>query len=61
MCQAEDVALDATWQKDGNVFYFNLYTSHKPVRCTEKLLKIKSKLIFIPFTFFSLKCCKQDR
>ena len=27
-------------------------TSRKPVRCTGKLLKIKSKLIFIPFTFF---------
>jgi hypothetical protein len=25
MCQVEDVALDATWQKDGNVFCFNLY------------------------------------
>jgi hypothetical protein len=45
-------------------------TSRKPVRCTGKLLKIKSKLIFIPFTsfveygfffFFSSKCCKQDR
>ena len=23
--QAEDVALDATWQKDGNVFCFNIY------------------------------------
>ena len=29
-----------------------IYTSHKPVRCTGKLLKIKSKLILIPFTFF---------
>jgi hypothetical protein len=27
-------------------------TSCKPVRYTEKLLKIKSKLILIPFTFF---------
>ena len=27
-------------------------TSHKLVRCTGKLLKIKSKLILIPFTFF---------
>jgi hypothetical protein len=27
-------------------------TSCKPVRCTEKLLKIKSKLILIPFTSF---------
>ena len=25
MCQIEDVALDVTWQKDGNVFCFNLY------------------------------------
>ena len=29
-----------------------LETSRKPVRCTEKLLKIKSKLILIPFTIF---------
>jgi hypothetical protein len=28
------------------------YTSRKPVRCTGKLLKIKSKLILIPFTSF---------
>ena len=28
-----------------------LVTSRKLVRCTEKLLKIKSKLILIPFTF----------
>ena len=27
-------------------------TSRKPVRCTGKLLKIKSKLIFIPITSF---------
>ena len=27
-------------------------TSHKPVRCTRQLLKIKSKLILISFTFF---------
>ncbi len=27
-------------------------TSRKSVRCTRKLLKIKSKLILIPFTFF---------
>jgi hypothetical protein len=25
MCQAQDVTLNATWQKDGNVFCFNLY------------------------------------
>ena len=45
-------------------------TSRKPVRCTGKLLKIKSKLIFIPFTSFveyvffffgSSKCCRQDQ
>ena len=46
--------------------------SQKFVRCTEKLLKIKSKLILIPFTSFveylflffifcSSKCCRQDR
>ena len=29
-----------------------MLTSRKPVRCTGKLLKIKSKLILIPFTFF---------
>ena len=35
-----------------------IYTSCKHVRCTEKLLKIKSKLILIPFFFFlSSKCC----
>ena len=28
------------------------YTSCKPVQCTRKLLKIKSKLILIHFTFF---------
>ena len=48
-------------------------TSRKFVRCIEKLLKIKSKLILIHFTFFddfilfyfiffdSSKCCRQDR
>ena len=50
---------------------FLIYTSCKPVRCTEKLLKIKSKLILIPFIFFvefffffffcSSKYCRQDR
>ena len=29
-----------------------IITSRKPVRCIGKLLKIKSKLILIPFTFF---------
>ena len=44
-----------------------IYTSRKPVRCTEKLLKIKSKLILIPFTsfvdffFFGSKYYRQDR
>jgi hypothetical protein len=37
-------------QKNYNVIQSN--TSRKPVRCTGKLLKIKSKLILIPFTFF---------
>ena len=45
------------------------YTSRKPVRCTRKLLKIKPKLILIPFTYIyiyiyiyicSSKCCRQD-
>ena len=31
---------------------FYIITSRKPVWCTGKLLKIKSKLIWIPFTFF---------
>jgi hypothetical protein len=29
-----------------------IYTNRKSMRCTEKLLKIKSKLILIPFTSF---------
>jgi hypothetical protein len=33
-------------------FCDNSPTSRKPVRCTEKLLKIKFKLILISFTFF---------
>jgi hypothetical protein len=51
---------------------FLFFTSRKPVRCIGKLLKIKSKLIWIPFTSFveyvfffflfcSSKCCRQDR
>jgi hypothetical protein len=32
--------------------YIYIYTSRKPMRCTGKLLKIKSKLILIHFTFF---------
>ena len=37
-----------------NCFDSNIHilTSRKPVRCTGKLLKIKSKLILISFTFF---------
>ena len=31
---------------------FVIITNRKHVRCTGKLLKIKSKLILIPFTFF---------
>ena len=51
-------------------FCFYIYISRKPVRCTGKLLKIKSKLILIPFTSFveyvfffffgSSKCYRQD-
>ena len=33
-------------------FKIIIITSCKPVRCTKKLLKIKSKLILIPFTSF---------
>jgi hypothetical protein len=32
--------------------YIYIYTSRKSVRCTGKLLKIKSKLILIPFISF---------
>jgi hypothetical protein len=31
-----------------------IYTSRKPVRCTGKLSKIKSKLILIPFTLLNM-------
>ena len=34
-----------------NVLPEYIITSRKPVQCTGKLLKIKSKLILIPFTF----------
>jgi hypothetical protein len=58
-----------------NKLNINKITSRKPVRCTRKLLKIKSKLILIHFTsfveyiyiyiFFFLFCnskyCRQDR
>jgi hypothetical protein len=32
--------------------YIYIYTNRKPMRCTGKLLKIKSKLILIHFTSF---------
>ena len=35
-----------------SVLPFSLYISCKSVRCIEKLLKIKTKLILIPFTSF---------
>ena len=38
--------------KSQKVLVLHFSTSHKPVRCTGKLLKIKSKLILIPFTSF---------
>jgi hypothetical protein len=38
--------------KSQKVSVLHYSTSRKPVRCTEKLLKIKSKLILIPFTSF---------
>ena len=38
------------------VLYYSIdiyiYTSRKPMRCTGKLLKVKCKLILIPFTSF---------
>jgi hypothetical protein len=34
-----------------------MYISLKPMRCTRKLLKIKSKLILIPFTSFVEYVC----
>ena len=39
-------------KKKKKYIYIYIYTSRKPVRCTGKLLKIKSKLILIPFTSF---------
>ena len=38
--------------KSQKVSILHYSTSRKPVRCTGKLLKIKSKLILILFTFF---------
>ena len=38
--------------KSQKVLVLHYSTNRKPVRCTRKLLKIKSKLILIPFTFF---------
>jgi hypothetical protein len=63
----------STKSQKASVLHYS--TSRKPVRCTGKLLKIKSKLILIPFTSFvefffffffffffcSSKCCRQDR
>ena len=37
----------STKSQKASILYYN--TSRKPVRCTEKLLKIKSKLNLIPF------------
>jgi hypothetical protein len=55
MCQVEDVALDATWQKDGNVFYFNLYIDRYRYRYIDfnlkkKKKKKKGKLHFKPYS-----------
>ena len=38
--------------KSQKVLVLHYSTNRKPVRCTGKLLKIKSKLILIPFTSF---------
>ena len=38
--------------KKFSLFWVLIYTSRKPVRCTGKLLKIKSKLILIHIFFF---------
>ena len=38
--------------KSQQSFEFTYSTSRKPVRCTGKLLKIRSKLILIPFISF---------
>ena len=40
----------STKSQKASVLHYS--TSRKHVRCTGKLLKIKSKLIFIPFFFF---------
>ena len=37
MCQAEDVTLDATSQKDDNVFYFNLYIDYEKKKVIQKI------------------------
>jgi hypothetical protein len=46
----------STKSQKASVLYYSIdiyiYTSRKPMRCTGKLLKIKSKLISIPFTSF---------
>ena len=54
MKQKRDQFRDGNWL-DFEGFSVRPYikiTSCKPVRCTEKLLKIKSKLILIHFTSF---------
>jgi hypothetical protein len=39
--------------RNHGIYAWNIhYTSRKPVRCTGKLLKIRSKLILIHFTSF---------
>ena len=44
----------STKNKKVSVLYYSvyIYISRKPMRCTGKLLKIKSKLILIHFTSF---------
>ena len=50
--QRGEVELDKlAWNQEGISFCFSP-TSRKPVRCTGKLLKIKFKLVLIPFTSF---------
>ena len=43
-----------TKSQKASVLYYSIYiyTSRKPMRCTGKLLKIKSKLFLIHFTSF---------
>ena len=56
--------MSTTKSQKASVLHYS--TSCKPMRCTRKLLKIKSKLILIPFTVFveygfffgSSECCR---